>query len=703
MKIKIILTIFTISLISLTRVPHAHAACPTSLTTNGFDNGQTSSLTSTTCAIPTNTLYVVDNGTTENSTTNTAAFTITNSTLTIQSGSILNTGTITLGTGASVVLQGGSIALGPRWVGGETDADGYTDNLTTLYTATAAGRRRISLMKSKTSTDCNGSAYGYNNTLPSTYYVDADQDAFTVSSQAGVTGICSNQSTWDTATSTTAPGGAIGTATSFNAGTRRTAASGITDCDDAQGTVKYPHTACYWDTDGDTFTNGNASGKTCLSHSTCATSTSASVGGGVAPTIYSSVGLRDSASAITDCDDTLDTVKYPHTACYWNLDADLYTAGNTSGKTCLSAATCATSRYGSRSGESATDYGSTGYLADSATATSDCNDRLTNHNYTLSPTYYPDADLDTYTSGTGNSGTAICSSASTWTSSANISVPGTASVNTSFTAGTRRASASASADCNDTTNTIRTTDISGGTVTTSGSDKIHTFTTSGTLTVTCPASLSAQVLIVGGGGNGGTGGGTAGDAGVAGGGGGGGQAVYNGTMNVTSGAKTVTVGTATIASSFNSSTAAAGASAGQGTGGGAGMAYGGGAGGGKAGGGGGGNTSGGSAGYYNASCGTCSTGGNGGAGYTSSISGSSLVYGSGGGGGGGTQNNISQGSSPGGTAGTRAGTGGYPSGAGGAGTANSGGGGGGGGSQYSYGYAGGAGGSGIVIVRYANP
>lgn len=87
-----------------------------------------------------------------------------------------------------------------------------------------------------------------------------------------------------------------------------------------------------------------------------------------------------------------------------------------------------------------------------------------------------------------------------------------------------------------------------------------------------------------------------------------------------------------------------------------------------------------------------SSGGNGGAGYTSSISGSALVYGGGGGGGG-----DQRGPKTNGTGGTGGGGGGNYIGVGGTGTANTGGGG--GGSGYSGG-TGGNGGSGICIVSY---
>ena len=76
----------------------------------------------------------------------------------------------------------------------------------------------------------------------------------------------------------------------------------------------------------------------------------------------------------------------------------------------------------------------------------------------------------------------------------------------------------------------------GGTITTSGAYKIHTFTTTGntTFTLTSPASITAQVLVVGGGG--------AGGSAYVGGGGGAGGAVFNGSFTIASGSYTVTVG-----------------------------------------------------------------------------------------------------------------------------------------------------------------
>jgi len=83
--------------------------------------------------------------------------------------------------------------------------------------------------------------------------------------------------------------------------------------------------------------------------------------------------------------------------------------------------------------------------------------------------------------------------------------------------------------------TIVTT-ATGGTVTTSGAFKIHTFTTTGNTNfiLTSPASISAQVLVVGGGG--------AGGSAYVGGGGGAGGAVFNASFTITAGTYTVTVG-----------------------------------------------------------------------------------------------------------------------------------------------------------------
>jgi len=263
----------------------------------------------------------------------------------------------------------------------------------------------------------------------------------------------------------------------------------------------------------------------------------------------------------------------------------------------------------------------------------------------------------------------------------------------------------------------------GGTLTTSGGNQIHTFTSSGTLSPLTPVTAS-YLVVAGGGGGGSTGGG---------GGGAGGYlasttTLYSGATYVvtvgagganapsenvgnTNGGDSVLSGTGitTITStgggrgSCSGGTSNAAQTGGSGGGGGMGNPYTGGASGtsgqGSAGGNGfqtasafngaGGGGGGASAVGANTNAGG-TQGGNGGAGSASSISGSSVTYAGGGGGGLRPSGTASSGGSGGGGGGGHAST--LPS----AGTANTGGGGGGGGTTAS-----GAGGSGTVIISYA--
>lgn len=247
----------------------------------------------------------------------------------------------------------------------------------------------------------------------------------------------------------------------------------------------------------------------------------------------------------------------------------------------------------------------------------------------------------------------------------------------------------------------------GGTITTDGNYKIHTFTSSGTLAISAGSGAIESLVVAGGGGGGNS---------SAGGGGGGGVVHTTPGATYGVGSYTVTVGAGGAGSAggvqgvngsnsaFDTITATgggggghngtAGSAGGSGGGGGSGQAGGSGAAGqGFAGGSGfsgAGTDSGGGGGGASAlgSNGANSTGGNGGAGVSKSISGAAVTYGGGGGGG---------------TTGATQGTGGAGGGANGAnnaannGTANTGGGGGGRGDGLG---SAGTGGSGIVIVRY---
>jgi len=239
----------------------------------------------------------------------------------------------------------------------------------------------------------------------------------------------------------------------------------------------------------------------------------------------------------------------------------------------------------------------------------------------------------------------------------------------------------------------------GGTVTTSGGDTIHTFTSSSTFT--CNVTGSVTALVIGGGGGGGTG--------INGNGGGGaGGLLYNTSTSVNSGANSVTVGTGGAANTngtnsvFSTLTAIgggaggasndAGSTGGSGGGGGcrtysgaagtAGQGYTGGnglyAGGGGGGGAGGAGT--------NAYGGSENWGGTGGVGVANSITGTSIYYAGGGAGGGSATGGCGSAPSGGTACGTNA-------------VANKGAGGGG---NTAAGSAG-SGGSGVVIVRYPTP
>jgi autotransporter-associated beta strand protein len=245
---------------------------------------------------------------------------------------------------------------------------------------------------------------------------------------------------------------------------------------------------------------------------------------------------------------------------------------------------------------------------------------------------------------------------------------------------------------------------------------VHTFTNSGSSTLTIPTAVTnASVLVVAGGGGGGANGG--------GGGGAGGLIYSNANMSISAGSTAVTVGSGGAAcinnnyagssgsnSTFGTLTAVGGGGGGSRDGGKSGLSGGSGGGGGAAdtgagtkgtgtigqgndGGVGVGNGStasaaGGGGGAGGAGiAGVLNKGGNGGNGLTNTITGSIIVYGGGGGGG-------TTGAGSGSTGGIGGGGNGVTNGTAGSGGANTGGGGGGGGA------GGAAGGSGIVIVRY---
>lgn|GEM_PF-6093633 len=158
------------------------AACP-------FPAIGNTSLGSYTCAISSNTWAGIDGGSTTNTgvlTLNTSGSSITiNACGTLLVGSISLTGTasdrayISIQDASSVCTATGTADSGKIIPGApiyitDADSDGYPAN-TTMYNATAVGRRRLSAMTS-TSTDCNDSSASTYTNL--TCYPDADGDTF---------------------------------------------------------------------------------------------------------------------------------------------------------------------------------------------------------------------------------------------------------------------------------------------------------------------------------------------------------------------------------------------------------------------------------------------------------------------------------------------------------------------------------------------
>lgn len=75
------------------------------------------------------------------------------------------------------------------------------------------------------------------------------------------------------------------------------------DCNAGSSVVSIPHSQCYADLDGDTYTNGLQANTTCLNSASCATATQASAStNGAAVTAYTAGRLKDTANG-TDCAD----------------------------------------------------------------------------------------------------------------------------------------------------------------------------------------------------------------------------------------------------------------------------------------------------------------------------------------------------------------------------------------------------------------
>lgn len=198
--IKILLLI-TLSSFFFTSPSVVRGACPTRISTANITIGNGEN-----CSIPSDNSYFLDSASSEASSTNNITLSISaGGTLTINNRAILNVPSLNPNGGSIIIQNGGRIEiLGNStgiWVN-DADADGYTPNLSTTYTATAAGRRRIGLMKSSSNIDCydnNINAFPSSSHCSSTHRGDGSYDYNCSSTQS----ICGTQ--YGTQTTSTTP------------------------------------------------------------------------------------------------------------------------------------------------------------------------------------------------------------------------------------------------------------------------------------------------------------------------------------------------------------------------------------------------------------------------------------------------------------------------------------------------------------------
>lgn len=276
----------------------------------------------------------------ESSTTNSAAITLgSGSAVTINNGGSLITNSLVLNGGTLAIQTGGQARINAPLYVADADADGWPDSWT-MYTATASGRRRLGLMRSFGSLDCNAASYSATNTCctVATRYQDADGDGYgnplSSISACPTAGYVDNNS----------------------------------DCNDTGTNAAnvYVTASCYVDSDNDDY--GSTTAKTCTNNATCGTATWASGGAGTA------AASGNFASNSTDCHETGTNAAlvWSSTTCYIDIDNDNYTNGS---QTCTNNATCASATSGSTgNGTTVVSYTAGNLQSTTGAGNTDCYD-----------------------------------------------------------------------------------------------------------------------------------------------------------------------------------------------------------------------------------------------------------------------------------------------------------------------------------------
>lgn len=188
----------------------------------------------------------------ELSTTNAAVLTLNaGASVTINSGGTLAVGSINLSGGTIAIDSGGATKPNTPIYVVDADADGWADSFSTIVVSTESGKRRLSLMRSDTATDCNGDAFSTTNTC-----LIANGGACSADDVC-VSGICG----------TNADGDSYFSLAALHTGTCQASALPYTDCYDSNATAYPGSTTCSGTDRGDGSFDFNCSS----SETTCGT------------------------------------------------------------------------------------------------------------------------------------------------------------------------------------------------------------------------------------------------------------------------------------------------------------------------------------------------------------------------------------------------------------------------------------------------